>query len=103
MNLRADLPGRGRKDGVAADIARIVALWRDCRARASGGGPFLFGAFSAVDAFFAPVVARFRTYAVELDADAAAYRDAVLALPALGDWYAAARAEPWTIAEDEVA
>ena len=101
MNLRASLPGRGRTDGVAADIARIVALWRDCRGRASGG-PFLFGAFSAADAFFAPVVTRFKTYAVDLDSAAAAYRDAVLALPALGEWYAAARNEPWIIGNDEI-
>lgn len=102
MNLRASLPGRGRKDGVAGDIARIVELWSDCRARASGTGPFLFGAFSAADAFFAPVVTRFQTYAVELPHEATAYRDAMLALPALIDWYGSARTEPWTIGEDEV-
>ena len=96
MNLRASLPGRGCKDGVAADIARIVALWSDCRAQARGNGPFLFGDFSAVDAFFAPVVTRFQTYAVELPGEA------LLTLPALGAWYTAARSEAWPIAEDEI-
>jgi glutathione S-transferase len=103
MNLRANRAGQGRQQGVADDIARIVALWRDCRTLASSDGPFLFGAFCAADALFAPVVTRFKTYAVALDPDGTAYCDAVLALPALDEWYAAARSEPWKIAEYEMA
>jgi glutathione S-transferase len=94
MNLRARRPGEGRAAGVAEDIARITALWRECRSRFGQGGPFLFGAFSIADAFYAPVVTRFVTYGVELDAVCAAYRDAVLALPAMKAWTEAARDEP---------
>jgi glutathione S-transferase len=102
MNLRKSLPGRGRGPGVADDIARIEAIWGDCRHRFGDGGPFLFGAFSAADAMYAPVATRFATYGVELDAACGAYRDTVMALPALGAWSEAARAEPWVIAENEV-
>lgn len=95
MNIRARLPGRGRAAGVDADIARIAAIWRDCRSRFGGEGAFLFGAFSAADAMYAPVVTRFRTYGVELDPASAAYAEAVLAWPAVVAWCKAAAAEPW--------
>ena len=76
MNLREHLPRRKRSDAVAADIARVTAIWRDCRARSGGRGPFLFGAFSIADAMYAPVATRFRTYGVELDPTCQAYADA---------------------------
>lgn len=99
MNIRASKPERGRtaraEPGVEADIARIVALWRDCRARFGADGPFLFGAFTAADAFYAPVVSRFKTYAVPLDAEAQTYAEAVLAWPTVAAWCAAAAQEPW--------
>ncbi|WNG54535.1 glutathione S-transferase family protein [Archangium gephyra] len=94
MNLHARRPGEGRAPGVAEDISRITSLWTECRRRFGQGGPFLFGAFSIADAFYAPVVTRFVTYDVELDAEGAAYRDAVLALPAMKAWTEAARHEP---------
>jgi glutathione S-transferase len=97
MNARALCPGRGRTDGVGADIARIARLWRDCRSRFGDGGPFLFGKWSLADAFFAPVVSRFHTYAVELDPVGSAYVDAVCAQPDVVEWFAAARAEAWAI------
>ena len=82
---------------LAAEISRIVAIWSDCRARFGGRGDFLFGAFTAADAAYAPVASRFLTYGVALPEPAAAYRDAVMAWPALGEWIAAAREEPWII------
>jgi glutathione S-transferase len=94
MNLRARRPGEGRAPGVAEDIARVTQLWRECRERHGQGGPFLFGAFSIADAFYAPVVTRFVTYGVELDAVCGAYRDAVLALPAMRAWTEASQGEP---------
>jgi glutathione S-transferase len=94
MDIRARKPGQGRAPGVAEDIARIQALWNDCRARFGQGGPFLFGHFSIADAFYAPVVTRFVTYEVELDAVSRAYRDTVLELPALKTWTEAALKEP---------
>jgi glutathione S-transferase len=77
----------------AADIERITAIWRDCREHYGAGGDFLFGRFSNADAMYAPVVTRFKSYGVPLDPVSAAYRDAVLALPAMREWYAAAAAE----------
>lgn len=94
MDIRARKPGQGRATGVAEDIARIQALWNECRARFGQGGPFLFGHFTIADAFYAPVVTRFVTYDVELDAVSRAYRDTVLELPSLKTWTEAALKEP---------
>jgi glutathione S-transferase len=102
MNLRRSLPGKGRGPGVAEDIARIGAIWLDCRSRFGSGGPFLFGAASAADAMYAPVASRFRTYGVTLDPAGEAYVEAIYAWPAFREWQAAGLAEPWTIPEDEV-
>ena len=95
--VRRDLPPE-----VAANVARIDAIWTDCRTRYGGDGAFLFGAFGAADAMYAPVVSRFHTYAVEVGAVARAYMEAVMALPALREWHTAALAEPWVLPEDEV-
>lgn len=96
MNVRRRFPGKGGTPGALADIARIAALWRDTRARFGVGGPFLFGAKpSGADAMYAPVVARFVTWAPELPADAAAYVAAVWDHPFLVEWRKAAEAEPW--------
>jgi glutathione S-transferase len=103
MNLRRSLPGKGRGREVEADIERICAIWRDCRARHSAGGPFLFGRFTAADVMYTPVATRFRTYAVELDDVSQDYVAAVLARPDFLEWHEAALEEPWMIAEDEVA
>jgi glutathione S-transferase len=97
MNLRASIPGRGITPEVQADIDRIVALWRDCRARFGRGGPYLFGHCTAADAMFAPVVSRFLTYHVALEAAAREYCDAIWTLPAMQEWAAAARLEPMVI------
>ena len=74
------------------DVARLGTLWNDGLRRF--GGPFLAGgAFTAVDAFYAPVAFRVQTYGLELDAPAAAYADHLLATRALRDWYADALEE----------
>ena len=105
MNIRASLPGRGMTPEVRADIERITGLWRECRQRfakaASKDDGFLFGVISAADAMYAPVVTRFRTYGVKLDADSDGYCNAVLAHPAMSDWVEAAKQEPWSIAQYE--
>ena len=101
MNVRKRLPGKGRAPGVDEDIRRIVAIWEDSRRRYGAPGPFLFGEFGVADAMYAPVVSRFRTYEVELPETARAYADAVWSLPALAEWSAAARSEPYTIAHKE--
>ncbi len=98
-DVPGDAPGDApRRDGpVEGDIARVVEMWQDCRARFGAGGPFLFGAFSAADIFYAPVASRLATYDVDLPEAAAAYRDAVLAWPDVEEWRRAAIAEPWVI------
>jgi glutathione S-transferase len=105
MNIRRHYPGRGRMPESIAEAARVIALWSDCRARygalAGAGGPFLFGAFSIADAMYAPVVLRFETYALDLPPICRAYADAVLALPAMREWIAAAKAETETIPQFE--
>jgi glutathione S-transferase len=95
MNVKARLPGLGRTRGSLVDIARVRAIWSECLARAGGEGPFLFGRFSIADAMYAPVVLRFRTYHVELDPPQREYCAAVLGLPAMEKWMAAAQAEEW--------
>jgi glutathione S-transferase len=95
--IKRDLTGEAE-----ANVARIEAIWNDCRARFGGGGPFLFGRFGAADAMYAPVVARLHTYAVAVGAGARAYMNAVMALPAWREWHAAAVKEPWVLAADEV-
>lgn len=96
MNIRKRHPGKGRTPEVLAEIARIVALWSEAR------GPFLFGAFGAADAMYAPVVLRFRTYAVELPPVCRAYADAVLALPALQQWMRDAERETESLPQFEL-
>ena len=102
MNLRKHLPGKGQGPGVADDIARIGALWQDCRHRFGASGPFLFGKPGAADVMYAPVATRFRTYGVALDPIAQDYVEAVLAWPPFLEWQAAALEEPWILQEDEV-
>lgn len=93
MEICARKPGQGRTPESEADIARILEIWEGCRSRSASGGPFLFGAFSIADAMFAPVVWRFETYVVTLPPGARGYADAMLALPAMAEWAAGARAE----------
>lgn len=102
MNMRRKPRARELTAAVQADVARIEEIWGECRARFGKGGPFLFGAFTAADAMFAPVVARFHVYAVPVGATANAYMKAVMALPAWADWASASGKEPWIVAEDEV-
>jgi glutathione S-transferase len=82
------------------ELERVDELWRESLQRF--GGPFLTGsAFTAADAFFAPVALRVQTYALPLSTAAAAYSARLLALPALGSWYRDALAEAWRDAEHE--
>ena len=96
MNIEASLPEVGRRvlaeqAGVAADLVRIIALWG--QALAASGGPFLFGAYSIADAYFAPVAARLRSYALPLPAELAAYVERLWASPGVAAWVQGALAE----------
>ncbi len=88
--------------GVLADVARIDELWNDGLNRF--GGPFLAGpAFTAVDAFFAPVAFRIQSYGLQMSERSLQYVDRLLALPPMQEWYAAALKEIWRYEEYETA
>jgi len=101
MNVRKIFPRKPRSPEADADIARIQAIWQECRSRFGESGPFLYGTFSIADAMYAPVVTRFRTYGVELTDAAAAYSREVLRLPALLAWVEQAHAETEVVAQYE--
>jgi glutathione S-transferase len=93
MDVLSDLPMAEIAPELAPEIARVNAIWTDCRTRFGAGGPFLFGSFSVADAMYAPVVTRFKTYHLPLDAVPAAYAEAVMALPAMQEWILGAGGE----------
>ena len=101
MNCELRLQNVAFERTVKRDIARIVASWTDCRHRFGDGGPFLFGAFSAADAYYAPVVRRFLGFGVAVPQLVADYMAAVDALPAMRAWMAAALGEHDYVAMDE--
>ena len=101
MNIRASHPGKGMNPAVQANIDRIETLWKEARTRFGSGGPFLFGAFCAADAMFAPVTTRFRTYGVRLSTESQRYCDAVLAAPGVRAWVDDAMKEKEFVADDE--
>ncbi|WP_295753287.1 glutathione S-transferase family protein [Undibacterium sp.] len=85
MNIKADFSGKGRNAGSQADIGRISEIWEDCLSR-YGAHHYLFGDFSIADAYFAPVVMRFKTYNVSLAPALQAYIERVQAHPAVAEW-----------------
>ena len=101
MNIRASHPGKGARPEVMANIERIGRLWGEARRRFGAGGDFLFGAFCAADAMYAPVVMRFKTYAVPLGPEASRYCEAMRAAKGLRLWIEGALEEKEFVAEDE--
>lgn len=97
MDIRGREAAPDLTAALAADIARLQAMWSGLRARYGTGGPFLFGAWSAADAFYTPVVTRFRTYGLPLDGAAADYAAAVLEDRLFRTLEAQAELEPWWI------
>lgn len=98
MNLKAHYKTFKVWERAQADIARITTIWHECLE--TYGGPFLFGKKPCMaDAMYAPVVTRFRTYNVKLDAVGNAYCKAILALPEMKEWIEAAQLEPEDIDE----
>ena len=98
MNIKAHFPKFKVWSRAQADIDRVLAIWKDCLQHY--GGPYLFGKQPCLaDAMYAPVVTRFMTYDVVLNKEATAYCKCIMALPAMQEWVAAARAEPEEIDE----
>ena len=103
MNLHRPVRAVDLSDDARANVARIQEIWIECRERYGTQGPFLFGTFGAPDAMFAPVVHRFRTYAIPLPPQGAAYMETMMALPAFMEWTRAGLAETLVIEKFEVA
>lgn len=100
MNIKAKFVGFKVWSRAQSDIDRIVAIWKECLATYKG--PYLFGAQPCMaDAMFAPVVTRFLSYDVALEPVCAAYCQRIMALPAMQEWIAAAKAEPEEVDELE--
>ena len=97
MNIRQIYHPVPPSDGVAQDIARIMELWAQARARHGGEGDFLFGEFGAADIMFAPVVTRFITYQLPVARFAQGYMQAIIAHPWMQEWIGGAQAEDWVI------
>ncbi|AUX43014.1 glutathione S-transferase [Sorangium cellulosum] len=98
MNVRRKIQGVALTGAASQDIARVQAIWSDCRSRFGQEGEFLFGRFTIADAMYAPVATRFDTYGVELDEVSRRYVASILALPAMQAWIAKAKEE--TIIEE---
>ena len=97
VNIRAKSPSPALEGDLATDIDRVKTIWSDLRAKFQNDGDFLLGTWSAADAFYAPVVTRFRTYGYELTGELAAYSDAVWEHDLLKTLRAQAEEEPWEI------
>jgi glutathione S-transferase len=101
MNLHRSVGAVTLSANASADIARVQQIWIECRERYGKLGPFLFGSFGGADAMFAPVVHRFRTYAIEVAPQARKYMDAMMSLPAFQEWTRAGLAETLVIEKFE--
>ncbi len=97
MNLGKRFRTPALPDDAKANIERIEDVWRETRARFAHGGPYLFGAFTAADAMYAPIATRLDSYSIPVAADTRAYIDAIYAHPAFVEWRVAALAEPWVV------
>ena len=100
VNLKGHFPGFKVWSRAQADIDRVCTIWRECLDKS--GGPYLFGTRGMADAMYAPVVTRFATYDVKLEPRLQAYADLIMAMPEMGGWVEAAKAEPEEIEELEV-
>jgi glutathione S-transferase len=101
MNMWLPVKKRPQSEEVMANVRRIDAIWSESHARFGKGGPFLFGSFGAADAMYAPVVARFHNYEIEVSGPSRAYMAAVMALPAWREWREAALKETWVMQHNE--
>ncbi|MEM7426013.1 MAG: glutathione S-transferase family protein [Pseudomonadota bacterium] len=100
MNMRRDVREIDVSEALRKDVARIEAIWAECLE--ASGGPFLFGTFSNADAMYAPVVNRFRVYALSESDVAASYSEQIMGLSAWQAWHEASVEEPWVVEEEEV-
>lgn len=95
MNIHGRIPPQDWKAETRAELDRLNAVWTNLRTRFAAQGPWLFGARTIADAFYAPVACRMRTYGVALSAPAQAWCDAVHADPDFGAWEMASEPNSW--------
>jgi glutathione S-transferase len=93
FNCRRRVPGLDFSAPALEDAERVREIWRHCRSRFGGNGPWLFGEFCRADVLYAPIVLRFETYGIPLDGLERAYAESVLALAQVREWVAGAEAE----------
>lgn len=99
MNVGVRVNPKPMSEGLQRNVARLREIFE--HGLAAFDGPWLAGAeFSAVDAFYAPVAFRIRTYGLDVGAGQA-WVDHVLSHPAMLDWEAQALAEDWREASHE--
>jgi len=101
MNIRQVYPPKRPDDDVLEELARLMEIWAQARARFGGDGDFLFGDFGAADIMFAPVCTRIVTYQLPIARFAVPYVERVLNHPFMQDWIAAAQEEEWVIEKFE--
>ncbi len=101
MNIRQVFAAQRPDDDVILELARIMELWAQARARFGAGGAFLFGEFGAADIMFAPVVTRIVTYQLPVARFATGYMEAVLGHRWMQDWIAGAQEEDWVLQQYE--
>ncbi|WP_322963823.1 glutathione S-transferase family protein [Sphingomonas fuzhouensis] len=101
MNVGVRVDPKPASPRLERDIARLIEVWEEGLSRF--GGPWLAGAaFSAVDAFYAPVAFRVRTYGIHVGPVGATWVETILAHPAVQDWEAQALAETWRDPDHEI-
>ena len=92
MKIVKQYPYKPLRPETQKDVDRIVAIWEECLSK--GGGPYLFGKRSTIaDAFYAPVVSRFRTYSIPVSGAAKAYCETIWNWPAVQHWLRDAQQE----------
>lgn len=101
MNIRSSYPGKGMSREVAGEIERLCELWVNTLHEFADGGDFLFGEFSAVDAFFTPVASRFVTYEVKLEGEPRRYQQTLLNTDSMKAWTQEALNETEFVPMDE--
>ena len=101
MNIRSRYPGKGMSPEVAVEIERLCEIWVNTLREFAEGGDFLFGEFSAADAFFTPVASRFVTYDVSLDGEAQEYQQSLLETRSMKHWTEQALKETEFVPMDE--
>lgn len=101
MNLHRPVGAIALSEDARANIERVQEIWTDCRERYGKRGPFLFGAFGAADAMFAPVVHRFRTYAIAVSLEVKNYMETMIDFSPFKEWSEAGLAETIVIEKFE--